>query len=120
MGIRYMRITAYIHKMVYYEVNLTIDDEILEDYKKWLKSHIDDMLKIPGFVSYKIYHHSQINGTKIENPQKSQITIIYKLESKEQLEQYFEIYAPKMRGGGTEKFGGKFSAFRRVFEEGQL
>ena len=37
--------------MVIYEVNLTVDAEIADDYAAWLGPHIKEILEVDGFLS---------------------------------------------------------------------
>ena len=42
---------AVIAKPVIYEVNLTVDNDVIDEFDAWLQKHVDEMLAIPGFVS---------------------------------------------------------------------
>lgn len=39
---------------VVYEVNLTIDPEVAEEYLAWLRPHIKEILQLKGFVSAEL------------------------------------------------------------------
>ncbi len=93
--------------MVIYEVNLLIDDEIYNDYYEWLKVHIQEMLVFKGFILCDIF--------EIESDKK-ELSVQYKVKSREDLEDYFLNHAEKMRNGGIKKFTGKFSANRRILK----
>ncbi|HAT8251802.1 TPA: DUF4286 family protein [Legionella pneumophila] len=99
--------------MVVYEVNLSIDNEIYRDYKDWLDEHILEMLKFPGFLNATVMHQS-MDGDSSDN--QKHLTVQYQLESTEDLQNYFEEHAPKMRGDGMNRFKGRFTATRRTFE----
>ena len=43
-----------------------------------------------------------------------ELTVIYKVENLQKMEEYFNVHAAKMRGDGVKRFGDKFSAERRV------
>ena len=43
-----------------------------------------------------------------------ELTVIYKVENLQMMEEYFNVHAAKMRGDGVKRFGDKFSAERRV------
>ncbi len=97
--------------MIIYEVNLTIDNEIYAEFQLWLKQHINDMLKFPGF--------NQANLLKLEQDEfsdKQQLTIQYQLENRNDLEIYFTKFATQMREAGIQRFNNKFSVTRRIFE----
>jgi hypothetical protein len=94
---------------VIYEVNIKAINEIGDDFYTWLNGkHIEEMLKIDGFLSAKLL----IPDTKDEGHRR--FTVQYKLVSMEMMESYFKNQAAKMRSEGLEKFGDKFTAERRV------
>ncbi|WIO73051.1 DUF4286 family protein [Porticoccaceae bacterium LTM1] len=98
--------------MLIYEVNLTVNDDVAKEYKAWLKTHIDEILAIDGFHAAKMYQRdSDEAGGNGEC-----WTIHYFLESREALNNYFDLHAEKMREDGLKRFGGKFSASRKVLE----
>ena len=97
--------------MVIYEVNLTIDDGIYEDFMLWLSDHVNAMLRFSGFIQAGIFKQE---SEEITNQKK--VTIQYQLESRKDLERYFTEFAAKMREEGIKLFRDQFSAARRVFE----
>lgn len=98
--------------MVIYEVNLSVDEDIYQDYKKWLDEHIQQMLRFPGFLNATAMHQSM----RDESDSKKHLTVQYQLESAEDLQNYFNEHAPKMRGDGVKRFEGRFTVARRTFE----
>jgi len=38
--------------MIVYEVNLQIDSEVADEYAKWLKPHIEQILELEGFDEF--------------------------------------------------------------------
>lgn len=100
--------------MIIYEVNLTINNEIFEEYYHWLVEHIGLMLEFRGF------HKAEIAKEKIAEkdiPDKTKLTVRYTLESEEVLNDYLTNHAPAMRDDGIKKFGDKFNACRRIFTD---
>lgn len=93
--------------MIIYEVNIDIDPSIEKEYIHWLKSHIDQILKIDGFSKAEVYQREAEN-------QKKGITVHYYLETKEKLDDYLTHFAPKLRQEALDKFGSQFSASRRI------
>lgn len=51
--------------MVIYEVNLSIDEEIYEQFKSWLKSHVKEMLQFPGFIKAQILRKCLYSNIKM-------------------------------------------------------
>ena len=98
--------------MVIYEVNLSIDPEVYQEYKNWLDEHIQEMLTFPGFLNATVMHQSM--GDDADS--RKHLTVQYQLESMDDLQNYFSEHAPKMRGDGVKRFEGRFSATRRTFE----
>lgn len=96
--------------MVIYEVNLTIDNEIFNDYYQWLTKHIEIMLTYRGFIQAEIAEeHIHENEKKM--------TVRYSLDSIVDLENYLNTHASEMREDGIKKFGDKCRASRRIFLE---
>ena len=52
---------------VIYEVNLTVDVEVVEAFDEWLHDHTQDMLAIPGFISATPRFHPKLNNPSIFN-----------------------------------------------------
>ncbi len=98
--------------MIIYEVNLTVNPEIANEYRRWLHSHIDDILKLEGFHAAKWYQRD--NDEAGGNGECW--TIHYFLDSRAALNHYLDHHAESLREEGAQKFGGKFSANRRVLE----
>lgn len=101
--------------MIVYEINLTIDMEIISQFEIWLKEHIKEMLQFPGFIE------AAILKPEFDSPhQKEALTVQYLVENREFLEHYFIVHAEKMREKGLISFKNKFSAERRIFERQTL
>jgi len=94
--------------MIFYEVNLEIDQDIYKEYLSWLKDHIQKMLSLKGFVKAQIY---EVNSPKTSS---KTLSVVYEVDSRESLENYFKVDADRMRSEGVERFNGKFKAGRRV------
>ena len=90
---------------IIYEVNLTIQKDIVIDFLKWLDSHIIEMLEFKGFVNTSTLKISELD-----------YCVQYSVETIEDLNHYFDNYAEKMRNDGLNEFGNKFKASRRIME----
>jgi hypothetical protein len=98
--------------MIIYEVNLTVNNDIYNEYYNWLLAHIKTMLTFQGF------HQAELAKEKsIDEDKKTKLTVRYTLKSEQDLNNYFNRHAQSMREDGTKRFGDKFSATRRVFIE---
>lgn len=97
--------------MVIYEVNLAIQGEVYPQFQLWLKSHVKEMLQIPGFIQASILKPENETAADQEK-----LTVQYHVENREFLNVYFTEFASKMREEGIKNFNDKFSAQRRIFE----
>jgi quinol monooxygenase YgiN len=98
--------------MVEYEVTITISSDILDEYIKWLKEHIEDMLKIDGFISSKYY--------RVDVLDKHIVCVRYLVQSKKHLQNYIDNQSKAMRSSFKEEFKDKFEISRRVLVEGDI
>merc|ERR1712062_453449 len=97
---------------VIYEVNLEIQREYAEEYMNWLRPHIMEMLALEGFISCSISDYERVKDHN--DPDIVTKVVTYRIRSREALQKYFDYGATKMRSKGTNKFTGKFKAWRRV------
>ncbi len=102
--------------MITYEVNLTIDPEIAEDYEHWLKSHILQVLDSPGFKDAKVFEVQAMKGVDPTAAKQKQLVVQYRVETKDDLESYLMERAPRLREEALDEFGDQFSATRRVLQ----
>jgi hypothetical protein len=97
--------------MTIYEVNLKIRNEIADQFADWLDGHIQQLLQFDGF--------SSAVWTEIEQEESDEKwwTVHYYVDTREQLEDYLQNHAATMRADGTDRFGGNFTATRRIMRE---
>ena len=95
-----------------YEVDLDLDAAIAEDYLAWLREHVAEILALPGFVD------AQIQAVRDPAPEAGRVRLCvsYRLDGPASLEAYLRDHAPRLRAQGMERFGGRFSASRRVMD----
>ena len=100
-------------KPVIYEVNLTIDNDVIDEFDAWLQKHVDEMLAIPGFIS--------ASTAVIENNDENtkQRSVQFRLTNQAALDAYYEKDAERMRATALEKFSDKMTAQRRVLTPSQ-
>lgn len=96
--------------MVIYEVNLTVDVDVAAAYAAWLAPHIAEVLAVPGFQTARWFE------VEPDDPSdgRRQWVVQYRVESREALQAYFDDHAARLRGDGLDRFGGRFTATRRV------
>lgn len=95
--------------MIIYEVNLTLDADIYQDYLNWLKPHMKKMLTFNGFLNAELIENKESNG------QKYYVSARYYIDNQSALEDYFNHYAKDMRQEGMDLFKNKFSASRNIY-----
>ena len=98
--------------MIIYNVTINIEESISQEWLYWMqKIHIPEVMKTGIFVSAKI------TRVMVEE-QMGDITysIQYLCESKAKLNEYQVQFAPKLQQKHTQKFEGKFIAYRTLLE----
>ena len=97
---------------VIYEVNLDVDASVEADYRAWLQAHVAEILALPGFIGASVFD--------VVDPPAAQgriaICTHYHLIDHAALQAYFERHAPRLRADGIARFGGRFTATRRVLQ----
>ena len=96
---------------VVYEVNLAVQPAVVDEFRAWLHRHVDEMLDIDGFVGADIREQ-----TEPRHPEAAVTwSVRYYLESDAALDVYLREHAERMRADGMQRFGGRFTASRRIF-----
>ena len=95
--------------MVLYNVTVSIDESIHEDWLDWMRStHIPDVMATGCFIESRI---SRVHG-KEENELTFAIT--YLSPSQDKLDEYNEHHASVLQSEHASKYNGKFAAFRTL------
>lgn len=94
--------------MVIYEVNISINNVVYDDYYKWLLAHMSHILTLTGFMQ------AEIGVVEQDNDATTQLRVNYHIDSYENFQSYLKNDAPRLRAEGLQKFGDRFSASRRV------
>lgn len=95
--------------MIVYEVRVSVDAEVAAEYRAWLEPHIREVLSIAGFDHAELYAEDDDQGHIVW-------TVRYQLRDRAALEAYLRDHAPRLRADGQARFGGRFTASRRVSE----
>lgn len=93
---------------VIYEVNLSIDVEVIERFDEWLHRHTEEMLAIPGFIS------AATSVPDVEDENRKHRCVQYRLSDQAALDDYFQNHAEEMQAKSLQHFEGHFSANQRV------
>jgi hypothetical protein len=98
--------------MLLYNVTITIDLDIHEDWVRWMReTHIPDVMSTGMFVSYRM---SRLVGH--EHVDSEIYTVQYLVKDMAHLMRYQEEFAPELQRQHRERYEGKFAAFRTVME----
>jgi len=99
--------------MIIYNVTVKIDNEIEVEWLSWMKEvHIPDVIRTGQFVSHRFCR--LINNMEAEEG--TTYCIQYFAKSMEHIHKYQVHYAPELQKEHTEKYDGKFVAFRTLLE----
>ena len=98
---------------VIYEVNLSVDGEIADEYRLWLMAHVQEMLALPGFTAARILETVDATTAADEIVLCTQ----YELVDQQALDDYLRLHATRMRAEGVARFGDRFRASRRVLRD---
>lgn len=95
--------------MILYNVTVSIDPTVSDEWLEWMRSkHIPDVMSTGCFVESRI---SRVHGEEEEGVT---YAITYLSPSQEKMTEYKEQHAPKMQREHSEKYNGKFAAFRTI------
>jgi hypothetical protein len=101
--------------MILYNVTVSIDPAISEEWLAWMRStHIPEVMATGCFVESRL---SRVQG---EEEGGLTFAITYLSLNQEKLDEYQEKHAPLLQKDHSEKFNGRFAAFRtflHVIEE---
>lgn len=94
--------------MYIYNVTIHIDETVQEDWLHWMREiHIPEMLATGKFskaLMTRVMVEEEMGGLTF--------SVQYTTDSKETLDKYYAEDAERLRSRGTDRFGGKFMAFR--------
>ena len=91
-----------------YEVTLSIDQDIVDEFDAWLEQHVREMLELPGFASAEIFN------VDVDSPARVGRAVHYLMESEQALEAYLSGPAEEMRRSGALRFADRITTTRRV------
>jgi hypothetical protein len=95
--------------MILYNVTVSIDQSVHEDWLDWMRSkHIPDVMATGCFVESRI---SRVHG---EEEGGLTFAITYLCPSDEKLQHYQEVHAPELQKEHTQRYEGRFAAFRTL------
>ena len=93
--------------MYIYNVTINIDEAVHDEWLSWMQDHIQEVLATGRFVSAKftqVLVEEEMGGLTY--------SVQYTANTREDLDEYYKVDAPKLRGDGLAKFADKMVAFR--------
>ncbi len=97
--------------MILYNVTVAIDPSVEKEWVNWMRSvHIPDVMATGCFIE------SRFSKVQTEEEEGLSYAITYLCEHKELLEKYRNNYAPELQKEHSEKFNGRFAAFRTLLD----
>ena len=97
---------------VIYEVSVDLESAIADDYRRWLRQHVAQMLALPGFVSAQVF-----DVLEPASDGRVACCVHYRVRDATALADYLRDHATRMRNEGAARFGDRFRASRRVLRE---
>ena len=99
--------------MLLYNVTIGIDKDVEAEWLQWMQdNHIPNVMKTGMFVDFKMYRvlHDQEDGT-------ISYSVQYFARSIDEVQQYLEVFAPRLIEEHRVRFMNKHVAFRTLLEE---
>lgn len=97
--------------MIIYNVTITLDPSIEEDWLRWMKAvHVPDVMNTGMFVSNRIL---RVLDERETGPS---FAIQYECKDLDTLSNYQDKFAKALQKEHTERYQGKFAAFRTLLE----
>lgn len=103
---------------VIYEVTLEIDPAIIEEFDRWLATHIQAMLRLPGFREARMLPAAEQTPQAVS--ERLTRVVQYTVNSQAELDAYLRDQALRMRAEGIERFGDRFHAGRRILKAAEV
>ena len=93
--------------MYIYNVTINIDESAHQEWLRWIQDHIQEVLATGKFVSAKLTQvlvEEEMGGVTY--------SVQYFANTREELDEYYRVDAPKLRSDGLKRFADKMVAFR--------
>jgi hypothetical protein len=103
-----MPVAAAATGTVAYEAELEIDPTRLNDVEAWLPGHVQELLRLPGFLSVESFRAGETPDGWIRRKN------VYRLASRKDLDHYLQNVAPQMSERLRASFGDSVRASRKM------
>lgn len=100
--------------MIVYSVTVNVEDEVHDDWLTWMKE-----IHIPDVMNTGYFSENRFLKVITHNPEETGQTynIQYTCANMKDLHQYQANHAPRLQREHSEKYEGKFVAFRTLLEK---
>ncbi len=92
-----------------YEVTVAVDADVADAYRAWLVDHIPEVLDAGGFDDAAVYAVADAPADG-----RRHLVVQYAVPSRAALDAYFVEGAARLRADAEARFGGRFTASRRI------
>lgn len=97
--------------MIIYNVTISIDHEVQEEWLRWMKQvHIPEVMSTGLFIDNKILRVLNVDDTG------ATFSVQYSLNAMADYEKYQQEFAPRLQAEHTQRYKDKFVAFRTLLE----
>lgn len=98
--------------MLLYNVTVTVDLDVHDDWVQWMRgTHIPDVMSTGMFISYRM---NRLIGH--DHADAEIYTMQYLVKDMAHLVRYQEAFAPALQRQHSQRYDGKYAAFRTVME----
>jgi hypothetical protein len=97
--------------MILYNVTVSIDPIIHEDWIQWMKE-----VHIPEVIATGCFKEARLSRIKGEEEGGMTFSVMYFSPHPSLYEKYQNEFAPELQKKHSEKYAGKFAAFRTILE----
>ena len=102
---------------VIYEVNISVDANVFDEFMAWLQPHMKELLALDGFEKATLFERVATEEGAEKDDSKKLLTCHYHVQSREHLQNYFDHHAARLRGDGMKRFEKHFQIERRILHE---
>jgi Domain of unknown function (DUF4286) len=100
--------------MVLYNVTINVDDNIREEWLKWMKEvHIPEVLQTGLFLHHRIFQLLTVVGDN----EGTNYAVQYYCEDMQHYQEYEREHAARLQNEVNVRYAGKFVAFRTILQE---
>jgi hypothetical protein len=97
--------------MIIYNVTVNIENDVREEWLNWMKT-----VHIPDVMATGLFLENKICKVLVDEEQGTTFSIQYTTATMKELEEYQRTHAPRLQKEHTERYAGKFVAFRTLLE----